>query len=405
MKTRSLMLALLACGGPAANTSVGPASHGHSSHGHSSDSHASRSHAATSNPSGSTATPPRLSLSTSGGCWLRDGRVWCWNGAPAELAATERSNSAAPSTALRAILLPAGAIDVAGSLGFGCSVLASGAVHCWGDNTYGQLGAATSAASSAQPVATRGIDSASSVAVASDHACATLKDGSVACWGNNTYGQCGHDREYAPAVRQLVLPERVEGVRGARRVVASSGSSCALADEVTWCWGALLGVNDGSGPGTDRTRATPIAPLARAKALALGSECGCALTAESRVACFALTPHGCPSADVRAGLEPLFGWSDVRALAVGDRGACAERPAGVACWSHLARDPSAGAPVVPLAHTLPVSSPGVPVVADGPCVLGGGQLACWGSEYWNESKAGTGGPARPVPGPLWIVLP
>ncbi|HTV22452.1 MAG TPA: hypothetical protein VMG12_27375 [Polyangiaceae bacterium] len=340
------------------------------------------------------ASSQHLSLSVAGGCWLRDGKVWCWNGA------LDQPASPAP----RAVPLPAAALDVAGSLHLGCAVLATGTLHCWGDNTWGQLGAASPAPSSETPLAVRGIDTAVAVAVAADHVCAALQDGSVVCWGNNRYGQCGHDLEYAPAVRQLVLPERVDGVRGARRVVVSRTSSCAFGDGGTWCWGAMLGIHD-SGTPTDRTRATAIAPLARVKDVALGSDCGCALTAENRVACFALTQYGCPSADVRAGVEPLFGWSDVRALAVGDAGACAERgDRGVVCWSHPARDPSLAGSFVPVARVLEASA-GVPVVADGPCVLGAGRLECWGGGYWNESVDSAGGAERRAQRPQRILLP
>ena len=380
----ALALALAACATPRASANA----------------HASAS-AAPANSPAAAPPPQRLSLSASGGCWLRDGRVWCWT-APAEP---------------RTIDLPAAAIDAAGSLRFGCAVLATGAVHCWGDNTWGQLGAASSALRSDAPLEARGVGAATSIAVAVGHACATLKDGSVVCWGNNAAGQCGHDREYAPAVRKLVLPERVEGVSGARRVVVSASSSCALGDDVTWCWGELLRASDGSGPPSDRTRATPIAPLARARSLALGNECGCALTTERRVACFALTRYGCPSADVRAGLEPLFGWSDVRALAVGDRGACAERETdGVACWSHASREPRLDAPLVPVPRALAPPMRGIPAIADGPCVLAGGALACWSSAYWDEPSAlghdqspatgagGAGSEGLPTE-PLRLVLP
>jgi hypothetical protein len=378
MRARSLgaigfALALMACERPAADAPEGNA--------------ATRPSLPVEPPSSSAATspslPPRLSVSASGGCWLRSGQVWCWNGAPTELESAA-VHATVPSP-LRPLALPAPALDAAGTLRFGCALLASGGVQCWGDNTWGQLGAASLALASEVPLAALGLEAATSIAVASEHACATLKDGSVACWGSNTFGQCGHDREYAPAVRQLVRPERVEGVHGARRVVVSATSSCALGESDTWCWGELLRANDGNGPATDRTRASRIAPLSRARALALGNECGCAIDAEGRVACFSLSLHGCPSADVRAALEPLFGWSDVVALAVGDRGACAGRAAGgTACWLHPSRDPSVSAPIVATTLPLTPSASGVPVIADGPCIFDVSHLDCRGSGFWDN---------------------
>jgi hypothetical protein len=385
MMSRSLCaLALVACGGPASSAPGGTA----------------RPPRGVSAPVAPAAVAPmatsggpveRLSLSSSGGCWLRDGQVWCWSGAPAEL----------EGASVR-IALPEAALDADGALRFGCAVLASGAVRCWGDNTWGQLGAASRAPASEVPIVARGLEAATSIAVGTEHACATLKDGSVMCWGNNASGQCGHDREYAPAVRQLVRPERVEGVQGARRVVVSAYSSCALGESRTWCWGELLRLRDGNGPATDRTRATPIAPLARARDVALGAECGCAVSAERAVACFALSAYGCPSADVRAGLEPRFGWNDVQRIAVGRRGACAAHADGrVDCWAHPPdpRAPDASfpsTPGVPAPRPLASTLHGVPLMADGPCIFDGRQLACWGEGFWDSPAVTT---------PLQIRLP
>jgi hypothetical protein len=378
---RAFALALVACGGPAANAPGGTARARHGA--------SAPVTPAVAPPAKSDAPAQRLSLSSSGGCWLRDGRVWCWSGAPAELEASVH------------VALPEAALDADGTLRFGCAVLASGAVRCWGDNTWGQLGAASHTPASDVPLLAQGLESATSIAVGTEHACATLKDGVVACWGNNTFGQCGHDREYAPAVHQLVRPERVDGVQGARRVVVSPSSSCALGESTTWCWGEVLRAHDGNGPATDRTRATPLAPLARARDVALGAECGCAVSAQGAVACFALSVYGCPSPDVRAGLEPRFGWNDVERIAVGSRGACAAHADGrVDCWAHPPNPTTSGAlaPSIPLVPApLPLATArGIPLMADGPCIFDDPQLLCWGAGFWDPPAATT---------PLSIRLP
>jgi alpha-tubulin suppressor-like RCC1 family protein len=83
--------------------------------------------------------------------------------------------------------------QVALGYSFGCAVLRSGQVACWGKNTKGQLGDGTTEERAGSVTAT-GVRGAALVAAGSDsdgHACAALKSGEIACWGSNDYGQLG----------------------------------------------------------------------------------------------------------------------------------------------------------------------------------------------------------------------
>ena len=76
-----------------------------------------------------------------------------------------------------------------------CALLNSGAVRCWGDNGYGQLGDGTPT-QRRTPVSVRGITDASAIALGGtilqgSHTCALLDAGAVRCWGWNEYGQLG----------------------------------------------------------------------------------------------------------------------------------------------------------------------------------------------------------------------
>ncbi|QJR16528.1 RCC1 domain-containing protein [Usitatibacter palustris] len=72
-----------------------------------------------------------------------------------------------------------------------CSVTTAGAVWCWGDNPYGQVGHGLLIMIPG-PTEVSGLSSgAASVAAGVNHTCAVRTNGQVLCWGNNDFGQVG----------------------------------------------------------------------------------------------------------------------------------------------------------------------------------------------------------------------
>jgi alpha-tubulin suppressor-like RCC1 family protein len=85
---------------------------------------------------------------------------------------------------------------------FNCALRSDGTVWCWGINTWGNLGN-DSTADSAVPVQVKGLPSAAtnpavSVSAAEMHACALLKDQTVWCWGINDQLQLGQCNQAYP---------------------------------------------------------------------------------------------------------------------------------------------------------------------------------------------------------------
>ena len=92
-----------------------------------------------------------------------------------------------------------------------CAVLTNGTVQCWGDNDQGQLGNGTTSTSPIPtPVAVSGVSTATAVTGGYNHACASLTDGSVRCWGDNTFGQLGSGTLAASSP----VPVKVSGIGG-----------------------------------------------------------------------------------------------------------------------------------------------------------------------------------------------
>jgi alpha-tubulin suppressor-like RCC1 family protein len=141
-----------------------------------------------------------------------------------------------------------------------CALLSDGTVKCWGDNTYGQLGDGTKTSSSTA-VAVLGLNGATAVAAGGGHSCAALSGGTVKCWGLNSSGQLGNGTttgQDGGAGGTWDTPVAVSGLSGATAVVAGGVHSCALlSDHTMMCWGANS--TGQLGNGTTASSSTPVA--------------------------------------------------------------------------------------------------------------------------------------------------
>ena len=121
-----------------------------------------------------------------------------------------------------------------------CGITDGGAIYCWGINTDGQLGTASSISSTApariaSPV--RFVD----VSAGYSHTCAVSVEGAVYCWGSEgpswgpAYGRS------MPAPQQVTLPAGVL----LTTISVGAGPTCGLtADGAAYCWGFYYS-NDG----------------------------------------------------------------------------------------------------------------------------------------------------------------
>lgn len=192
-------------------------------------------------------------------CAIASGGAYCWgkNGS-----GEVGDGTTIQKTAPVAVLLPAGRVDsistsrtyvASGQTATTCAAVA-GAAYCWGSGTSGQLGnGATTSNSTPQAVSTSGALAGrivTSVSVSMTGACATT-DTTVACWGDDTYGQLGNGTSSTTPASSPVTVSSISGV-SAGNVSSALGYSCAVVSAKAWCWGGS-GYSLGTGASSNQT--------------------------------------------------------------------------------------------------------------------------------------------------------
>ena len=146
-----------------------------------------------------------------------------------------------PGDALDAAFVRRGTVAVGGR--HVCALDARGAVWCWGNNDYGQLGDGTTERR-LTPVRVADIEGAVQVAAGQAAACAVLRDHRVRCWGKtltrSVAPQPPIPRDALTLVPQVVGNlDRVQSL--AVRAGPNDGTACAVRDDASvWCWGVHL---------------------------------------------------------------------------------------------------------------------------------------------------------------------
>lgn len=167
-----------------------------------------------------------------------------------------------------------------------CAVTTTGAVKCWGQNDYGQLGDGTHT-NRTTPVTVLGLGGgAASVDAGEAHTCVRTRTNGAKCWGSGGSGQLGDG-----ARLNRTAPVDVWGLTSdVASVKTGDAHTCAVVvagGPRVKCWGSNSSGQLGDGTTTRRSTATDVVGLGTA---AIGVSPGrfhtCAFTTAGRVACW-----------------------------------------------------------------------------------------------------------------------
>lgn len=273
-----------------------------------------------------------------------------------------------------------------------CGLADSGAVYCWGDNSFGQLGDGGTA-TTALPVKVVGLPiAASGIAAGRDSTCAMLEDRSVWCWGANGVGQLGRGTVDLPAAVAHPVPEPVVGVGNAARISGVDRTYCITAyDQMARCWGENdQGEIGNPAAGSPQVLPIEVAGLTNVRAVSTGLNHSCAMLNDGTARCWGDNANGVlgDGTTNQSNVPVTVGGLTIGAtIYAGGSSTCATVGVGTAkCWgaAGLVGDGTGSASLTPRDVPGIAGAPMLGGSALNNCAVNGGQtLACWGSNPGN----------------------
>ena len=316
-----------------------------------------------------------------------------------------------------------------------CGLTSTGAVKCWGLNSYGQLGTfasyeqktpinvsgftsditkislgdsrtcAITTAGAVQCIGhgvagsnTSGISSgAVNISSGYMNSCALMSTGGVKCWGDNWTGQLGDGTwlNKSPAVDVKDLTS------GVTAITSGSQFSCALLSTKTVkCWGANDYGQLGIGTTGSRNEPTQVKvnglPIADVASISAGYEHACAVLTNGEAMCWGKNTSGqlgdgtttnksVPTSVVSLG-------TTIRAISGGLEHTCAVTTGGAAkCWGHNTKGSLGNGEITNSSTPVNVVGLGSGVLsieagkAYTTCALvTSTSVKCWGQSYWGN---------------------
>jgi alpha-tubulin suppressor-like RCC1 family protein len=288
-------------------------------------------------------------------------------------------------------------VSIAAGDAYSCAVTASGDVQCWGVNTSGQLGDGTMMNRNVPAKVVGSLKGAVAVSSFRSHTCALTNAGAVWCWGNNEYGQLGDGTKINRAI-----PVKVKGLAGGIRAVSAGGAhTCALtAEGAVMCWGGNYSGQLGDGSRNDSPAPVSVVGLSAVSILAIstGGSHTCAVTTGGTVKCWGHNASG----QIGNGTNNNYYQTPVDVVGLSGEAILVSaglmqtctvlREGDVQCWGiNFLGDGTGNSSSFPVkVANLKGKAAAVSVGGDHSCVvISSGGVNCWGFNSYGELGNGT----------------
>jgi alpha-tubulin suppressor-like RCC1 family protein len=300
-------------------------------------------------------------------------------------------------------------------------VLTGGAVRCWGSRTYGQLGNGDDEVLSTAPVPVGALEPAADVSSGGSFGCALLQTTRVRCWGQNDTLQLGNTAVVGGSASPVPVLHYTPGAPSSHReelrnVVAletGTGHACALLTSATMrCWGANNSGQIGVGSSGGTREPTSPSGIFGAVDISAGGANSCAVLDDGTARCWGLGGWRIGSGTMPFTSAPtplqVAGLTDATSIDTGQHHTCAVRTGGrVSCWGVDDGNQGVLGQSVFLGSNVPLeiaNLEGVVDVAAGGrhncALLADGTVRCWGANDRGQLGNGWNTTARsfvPVP--------
>lgn len=252
-------------------------------------------------------------------------------------------NESAKSAASAATVPQAGALvwsSVSAGVDHTCAIRSDGSLWCWGRNTWGQLGSAANIVTKA-PARVGSLNTWTAVSAGDRFTCAVQEPGTMWCWGRNTAGQTGSTANLGTENTNQI-PTQLGSATTWTSVSAGGSSACGLQGGTAWCWGLNLDGQLGKATNANTTTPNPAPSQVGSEttwsALSVGTDHTCGTRTGDTLWCWGSNLNGQLGSSTNVGttapnsapLQVAGTWANASA---GDGHTCAVRTNSDAyCW-------------------------------------------------------------------------
>jgi len=159
------------------------------------------------------------------------GEIYCWGGGNGGLGNGTYDGAIVPTNIGAGRSYAAIAASDRGT----CALAVEGSVYCWGNDTFGELGGGENERELLSPAVVATSLTFKAIAMSFDSTCGLTDEGTAYCWGSNRAGNLGlgaFDNDPHPS------PEAVSGGLVFSMLAGGSGGFCGLDPNAeAYCWG------------------------------------------------------------------------------------------------------------------------------------------------------------------------